>query len=710
MPDFSPSGIIDLPALTLDAFEKGPDPRLLSWLREAVQEGDRLNRTDPSFDQMDLGMAYVTGQHRKTTIGGSGGPSYLPGIQLNECGRAVEAHTSFLTDLQPVFAYKSMNPAFVQQADVLNKLTVAWWITTMADIELGNVIKYALAAGQGDLIVEWDPFMGFGGDCSISARDSRDTLSIRPALTSHDLQQAEGVILREGHSINAMRGLFPTYANKFRPTTDSLLSTLMGLAKRVARSVVSPAADTLAGLDQAQAAIGKYRANDVILYRTWLTDRSRNLTSKPIPVGPAGAAYSYVVQPGEPMYPFKRMILSTPEFILYDGPNTYWHGQFPVNRLRLRSVPWQRGGIPLLNDVIPMQDGINHNLQALLLGIEKWLNPAVKYNRGAVSETFMRLFDPRRPGNKVKMNMDGMKTGFEVIEGPNPQIISLALQTVQYLKQAIDDRTGTPNLQELLALRQSPGADTLQRYFEAMTPELRQEGRQIEAFLRPVAEQLKVNRFQFESNARRVAVLGDAGETLQDFDFDPGTLVPAMSVGDEGYQRDLDRALPRDVRARAFHKTIVFTIAPNSILAMNQTESKMMKFQLARMGMLDVWTLAEALDIPNYGAPPAIPLPPINPEQTAQEVQAALQQPNGLALLAGKYLLDPMSGQWLEVRQPVTIPERLMAQQTLGIGMAENPAGRKASGQDAPRMEQKSDGRTTVTESKHDAGPNSDNG
>ena len=50
--------------------------------------------------------------------------------------------------------------------------------------------------------------------------------------------------------------------------------------------------------------------------------------------------------------------------------------------------------------------------------------------------------------------------------------------------------------------------------------------------LRDVAEQLKVTRFQYESNARRVTILGDAGLTLQDFDFYPGNMVPAMTPGE----------------------------------------------------------------------------------------------------------------------------------------------------------------------------------
>lgn len=60
-----------------------------------------------------------------------------------------------------------------------------------------------------------------------------------------------------------------------------------------------------------------------------------------------------------------------------------------------------------------------------------------------------------------------------------------------------------------------------------------------------------------------------------------------------------------------------------------------------------------------------------------------------------------MPGSFLEMRSPVTITERLMAQQMLGIGMTQNPAGRKASGGDSPKVEDKDGGsRTTVTESE----------
>lgn len=124
----------------------------------------------------------------------------------------------------------------------------------------------------------------------------------------------------------------------------------------------------------------------------------------------------------------------------------------------------------------------------------------------------------------------------------------------------------------------------------------------------------------------------------------------------------------------------------------------MMNFQLARMGYLDFWSLHESLETPNVGTPPAIPLPPLQMPTDPAVLMQGLQ--------AGKFLPDPQRpGQFLEIRTPMTVTERLIAQQMMGIGMTENPAGRKASGQQAPSPETKADAggageRQTVTESK----------
>ena len=109
------------------------------------------------------------------------------------------------------------------------------------------------------------------------------------------------------------------------------------------------------------------------------------------------------------------------------------------------------------------------------------------------------------------------------------------------------------------------------------------------------------------------------------------------------------------------------------------------------------------------GNPPPMPLPPLQPPDP-QELVASLLAMTAMAQgqpsptgQPPRYILGPQ-GEVLEMRTPQTVTERLQAQQLLGIGMTENPAGRKASGQAPPKQESVSDGgggsREVVRESR----------
>src|SRR3972149_3960120 len=194
--DFSPSGLYGLPAMSTDTLRLGGDPRVLGWIQEAVQEGDLLNRDDPAYDLAEKGMRYIIGEQKDAQ---QLQLQYIPYAVINKSRKSVQAHVSALTDIKPVFGYRALNPNFAFHSELLNRLTVAWWLEAMADLTLGDCIKYGLAGGTGDLAVEWDPGAGYGqGDHKIIAKDFRDTLPIRPS-TDPSPQPWQGGGCRGGH-------------------------------------------------------------------------------------------------------------------------------------------------------------------------------------------------------------------------------------------------------------------------------------------------------------------------------------------------------------------------------------------------------------------------------------------------------------------------------------------------------------------------------
>lgn len=656
-------------------------PSLLGWLKEGVQEGERINQADPNFHKMDRLLDYVLGEQLPFPR-----PTYLPGMTLNRSKKAIRAHVSALTDVKPLLAYKTTNPRWDEQKDLLNTVVMVWWVNGFIDLDLADAVRYSLALGSADVIVEWNPHSAGGlGDTQLSVRDPRDTLPFRPTR-SRTIQDWQGVTVREAHSPNALAAQYPQFIHLFK-SKGGFLGQIFSKFRRSV-SLTSPVETG----DILKARPVNEGVPEIVLYRTFLKDTRRNLTGQPVLMGDAGTNWAYEVPPNAPLYPRGRLVIWTDGGVISDSPNPYWHGMFPISRLKLDPWPWSFYGSPLLGDLMPMQDAINKMGNDFLSVFSQWVNRTTVADKNSVPESVLRRFDPRKPLNKLKLNPT-YGEGFKLLDGPT--LPPWAMQFFETTLAQFDDLAGFANLQALMQLRQLPGADTIQRYSEGLTPELRVEGRLMEAFLRELGTMVKDNIFQFYGTARRLSLLGDAGITLEDLDYDPGTMIPALNPGDQGYLPELDGRLPRHTRASIFKGYFSFYVQPNSMLAMNAQEQKMLYLQLSRQGYLDFWTLMEKLEIPNVGSPPPVPLPDFNAQPPIDPQ-------------TGQPAVDPTTGAPppppVTVRVPVTITERLLAQAALGLGMTDTSAGRKASGQKSPDLKEKSNGDGTSRQVMSESG------
>lgn len=662
------SGSDDCPPATLPNLVHG-------WLMERLQEGDRINRTDPAHARSSELVNDLMGDQEM-----GAGSLEDRRVVLNQTRKAINTHASLLTDVKPLWEWQTRNENYKRHAAVYNDHLMHWWMGTFADMALTDAARYALTIGASDVLLEYDKNFN-SGDSRMLARDWRDTLPIRPER-SHSMQDWEGVIFCETHSLAKVRATFPGSVNVIESGGGVGVGTFTRYRKltRPEQQVQG----TLSGLG-GKHPDSKYTAqlnqSTCVLYRAFFRDRSINKTGQRVLMGPLGANWCYWVEPGKPLYPRGRAVVFTDAGPLFDGPNPYWLGNWPAARLNLNPWPWLMVGMPLAFDLRQLQKVLNITTNDILKVFSQHVNRGSVWGKNAPDSTF-RMFDPTKPNWKLKVN-SLVGTNFEMKDGP--QLPPWTFQMLTFLFQKWDELSGTANLTQLLQLRQVPGKDTIEKYLEAMTPEIRLEARQLERFLREIAEMWLSNAVQFYSPAKREMVLGASGRLLEDVDLDPNSMIPALAPGQQGYTPEFDVALPRDVRARAFMRQFGFFVAPNSILAMHSDERKMMYLQLARQGYMDFWTLSEMLQLPNVGEPPFVPLPKnLKPEEVAN------------------LPINPQTGEPQvpsEVRRPVTITERLMAQQMLGLGQTVSPAGRKATGQEPPELKQKSDGSTTVTES-----------
>lgn len=707
----------------------GNNGPILAWIKEAVAEGEGIMAADPIWNEIDVNQQYILGRQKARAISNDR-PAYVSHVVINETRRTHRRHISALTDVKPTYAFRSPNPHFQTQALLLNQLTAVWWINTFADLALADAASYAVAGGCGDLTIDYDPFYGPMGDVTITAKDARDAIPIRPSRDGN-IQNWYGVIIREAHSYNVMAATYPGNLNLLRQSASPWGGGIFTKVRQgMNRILGGGATTTLSGLSKAYTAAQTISGNEVILYKVYLNDPSINTTSAPVMMGKPGTNWSYVVQPGERLYPRKRLIVATEAGVLSDGPNPYWHGMFPISRLKLISVPWSFFGVPIVDVQIQsgLQDGINDVANAMFDKIRQRNRPPMAGN-ARVPEPMLRQFDPLNPRARMRTN-EQIGTGLTTIEIPD--LPGDTLEFFQALRTIAHDLTGDSTLDALqaAAANQSFDPESIEAWMNALSPELKLEGRQVELCIRTIADMQKANIFQWYDLKRRMQVLGDAGQTLEDFDYDPGNLIPAQQPGDEGYLPQLNANQDQKDRAQFFLKLFTFYVTPNSLLALNAQAEKLKYTQMMRAGICDIWTYWEKMEIPNAGEPPEMPLP-MEPQPDQGSEQAQMIMAGGVPGAQ----FDQATGIFIQNRKPITITERLMAQMMMGLGMNTGPAGatqgqagangaagggapgggpgRKASAQSSPGVEVQDNGdgskRVKMTESPKDHHPRAGN-
>jgi hypothetical protein len=428
-------------------------------------------------------------------------------------------------------------------------------------------------------------------------------------------------MIRESISVAELKTRYPEKAYKIGNKSTRWANASVGTSKSK-QQVYTPAWKILF----TPSAIVKGESDVTDVYRVYVKDYSLNTGSKPVKMGMPGSSWEYEVYPvgyvfpedharaGERateldamLYPRGRVVIITPDCVLDDQPNPYWHGLFPLVRFTLIPLPWTFLGASLGADLVPLNKDLNAGLRGLADGMAQWVKRGVIVDKQAIGKTELDSVDTRRGGMKLRVNTS-MGEGVKVVDGP--VFPPWYMEYLKYNREEMDDMGGVRGLQQLASLKQMPSSDTLEKFQDAMSPTLRMMADGVELGLSEIAYQFMVNVFQYYTLRRRVQVLGPKGATLEDFDYDPEKLVPATKQGEANYRPEYDVAkTTTQQRASKHWRNFTFAVAPNSFLEVSHMGRRMLVLQATRMNLMDPWTFWESLDIPNVGAAPADTVP-----------------------------------------------------------------------------------------------------
>lgn len=580
----------------------------LGYMREAVQEAENFLRRQHGYLKVDLTQKMLMGE-----FPGDLRSADLSHVTDNEFGSIGVQLMAQYTDTRPFLKYTTKNPGYRQQQEILNACFESWWLKRSIDMRLRDGILGCLAGGTSCFWTTWNPLIG---DLETRIIDGRDALPVRP-WSYHSYQDCELLIVRQERSVNDLKRRWPAFADRITADRDgsaALTEEAESYSQRVIAAMgKSPFTLYREFLSKAKAMMsgGTFPVAD--LFTCYVHDYRRNTGTSDVLMGPWSAdgrsprrPWAYRVAPGELLYPGGRVVVCTNTVTLYDGPNSYWHDQFPVSKLTLLQWPFKDcylGKSPLW-DIMEWQRELNEQRRAISDYTKKFVEPdlVVDQNSG-LSRASAEKIRTRKAGGKF-FRRPGPGEGFR-FEYPPP----LPAHVITYPTEVIGrmrSLAGSFDMANVLNKGQLPANETLDSILDVMTGHVRAVSRTLEAFVREFGYQRMFDFMQYRTKAQRLQILGPLGASIDDYDMDPNSLVPMHVSSDfaaDGSVLPERMQQPRSRRDRARDIGAYFAtdIAPDSMLKSAHLDEELKYMQLARGGFIDPVTMLEHMRIPNIG-------------------------------------------------------------------------------------------------------------
>jgi hypothetical protein len=561
-----------------DGYEK----KLQYWREQFKQEAQDTARLNEELKKIPTYIKSISGDYWDRRR-----PRYKSAFSSNRLNKARIDNLSMLTDSRPVIDVFSRRPDLQQQSEIVKRIFEHEWMDKDMDLDLVRVADITKLMGTGF----WKIGAAYPGSMRVISCGPDSVMPVQPGF---GIQESTGVLYKTWKAISYYRTRFPfdsegidKEASVFDVRGQNAKYNRPDNVDEYVWNGLSPAMQrALGGANPPPEAVSSI-FRSVELQEIYVDDPSINESRRPVlmrhPYWPLDAYnWWYWVQPGERLYPRKRLIIFGGRRRLYDGPSPFWHGLYPFAALRLNPIPWSFWGLSQYRDLLPINNAINEIVAGVLDMVKRALNPQAITKTGAIPSASWKEFFSDMPGAKLYMGpMANVATDLRYMDPPDiPAYVFQLL--LQYLIPEFDRMSNAVDVNALSKKKQVPSGETLDQMRDSLNTSLRLEERYVEVFIRDVGTQALSNVFQFYTTQQRMKQYGADGVTLADFDYDPGSLVP-------NYQ------LPKWDHWKNFG----MRIKSGSIHGGSRDREKMFAMQLYARGALPLKELYRVLELPN---------------------------------------------------------------------------------------------------------------
>jgi hypothetical protein len=232
------------------------------------------------------------------------------------------------------------------------------------------------------------------------------------------------------------------------------------------------------------------------------------------------------------------------------------------------------------------------------------IDPPLAADEISISKTMAESQTLRMPGKRIrgKLQMGDFVKPILPPEAYNVGADHFAF--VEKTEDTIKHILGVPDLKALQQARQIPSSDTVSQFFSQAGAIVTAMSRALDPVMKFIAECNRYYFYQFYNMERRIKILGDKGISKEDFDFEPGSLIPKFLPNEPTNEAGIFPST-RFERAKFHLANFRTKIEATSLHQITHMQRKLLLMQATKLfpgyPMVDPGTIAKELDIAGWG-------------------------------------------------------------------------------------------------------------
>ncbi len=674
----------------------GSEAWMLSWLNENTQQGTRWVEAQRGFGDWRTALDCISGLESTRDL-----LEYRSQLSGHRLKTNIRVMVSGLANVRPMWGFNAA-PPFGEYALALNKTAWALHLENNWALKIKEWLAWAAATSTGWIRPVWRRNMQGHGNMYL---DTFGMPCVAPTQLppDGDFQRAYTMTLLEEVPIYEAHWRFPIFQDRLKPTASRYwYATNIRSAAR--RNALTRLWDWFGRRDEGDG----LRDEFCPVRWTTINDASINDSGYVQPMGDPGSPWYYEVpyygqeidngaggsrkanELDARMYPQRRMIISSQECVMYDGPAFNWHGQCDLIPISLDKWPWEPMGLNLVHDGARLQLSIDQIDRGAMDKINALQDLPLGYSIDGVTEQQAKGFDPMKPRGRIGYDAQQVDQPFK--EAVPMEVYKIASETLamrQIYQEELDYIFQTRDIVELSKAKAlGKGMDQLEALIASQGPIVKDISLAIECGLSQVGSQVGWLILQNMTTSRLMQYAGAASLSMNVFDYDPASIIPSHLPGEQVHDENEVMRPSKHTplqRARWFGANVKFFVMPHSAHELTQSTLKLGWMQLKQRGAPISWnTIEKSWDVPNPGT--------VDGNTELEKYRA--EQEDELRFKARMAVILKETGM-----------DQGLADQMAGAGGGGKPngsgkhGGRPPTGQAMPQQKVKGDGRPVVSES-----------